>query len=77
RQDAMMAAFRAAMGKLAVNGQDAASLVDCSGVIPVPHRDAWDLGAVSSLRFPPGTDAQDVEHLCAGQEVEMLLPAVG
>ncbi|KAA1474721.1 MnP-atypical, short manganese peroxidase [Dentipellis sp. KUC8613] len=77
RQDAMMAAFRAAMGKLAVNGQDAAALVDCSGAVPPPQRDAWGLLAVSPLRFPPGTDAQDVEHSCAGQEMEMLLPVVG
>lgn len=34
QQEAMMTAFAAAMAKLAVNGQDASTLIDCTEVLP-------------------------------------------
>ncbi|KAI0059614.1 manganese-dependent peroxidase [Artomyces pyxidatus] len=60
RQGAMMNAFAEAMHKLAVNGQDVESLVDCSEAIPSPPLQLWTTPVV----YPPGTGFKNVERKC-------------
>ncbi|KAI0041434.1 class II peroxidase [Auriscalpium vulgare] len=60
RQDKMMDAFRDAMLKLSVNGQDLARLVDCSEVIPPAPLQYW----TKPIAYPPGTGPADVDRTC-------------
>ncbi|KAF8889952.1 heme peroxidase [Infundibulicybe gibba] len=55
----MSSAFRNAMAKMAVLGQNPASLVDCSEVIPPP---AFSIPQIAHL--PPGKKLQDLELSC-------------
>ena len=55
----MRKAFKAAMAKLAVVGQDISQLVDCSEVIPEPE------GYSSPAYFPNGTTYDDIQQACA------------
>jgi hypothetical protein len=53
----MNIAFKAAMSKLAVLGQDTSKMVDCSDVIPVPA----PLPAGAGPHLPPGMTMKDIE----------------
>ena len=50
----MVSNFEAAMAKMAILGQDAGQLVDCSDVIPVP------VSAKFTATFPPSKSMADV-----------------
>nr|WCB70288.1 manganese peroxidase MnP3 [Trametes hirsuta] len=58
-QAKMSSAFKAAMAKLAVIGQDVRKMVDCSEVIPHPPP------AQGMAHFPAGLSNDDVEQACA------------
>ncbi|KAF7303556.1 Peroxidase [Mycena indigotica] len=57
-QNAMANAFKAAMAKLAVIGQNTAKMIDCSDVIPVPKP------VVGKPHLPAGKTMNDVEQAC-------------
>ncbi|KIJ56361.1 class II peroxidase [Sphaerobolus stellatus SS14] len=58
-QEKMASAFKAAMAKLAVNGQDTRHFVDCSEVIPTP------VPAVKKpATFPATKTRKDIEQAC-------------
>jgi len=59
QQAKMQSAFKAAMSKLAVVGQDASKLIDCSDVIPVPKP------VVGTPHLPAGLTMNDIEQACA------------
>ena len=56
QQSKMMAAFRDAMAKMAVLGQDRSQLVDCSEVIPDPQP------VKNRPHYPAGFDINDIEQ---------------
>jgi len=58
-QNKIQSAFKAAMAKLAVLGQDVTKLVDCSDVIPVPKPNT------KAATFPAGLSHNNVEQACA------------
>ncbi|CAL1709034.1 unnamed protein product [Somion occarium] len=58
-QSKLQNAFKAAMAKLAVLGQDTSKLVDCSDVIPVPKP------LVGTPHLPAGLTHNDIEQACA------------
>nr|AGS19355.1 manganese peroxidase [Cerrena unicolor]AGS19356.1 manganese peroxidase [Cerrena unicolor] len=58
-QTKLQNAFKAAMAKLAVTGQDVSKLVDCSDVIPVPKP------VTGQAHLPAGLSQNDVEQACA------------
>ncbi|KAJ7906776.1 manganese peroxidase 3, partial [Mycena leptocephala] len=58
-QAKMASAFRAAMAKMAVIGQNTAKLIDCSDVIPVPKP------VVGKPHLPAGKSMKDIEQACA------------
>lgn len=60
QQARMMSAFKNAMSKLAVLGQNAQDLVDCSEVVPAPKP---PVGKPAS--FPASTNFDDIEPACA------------
>ena len=53
----MMAAFKDAMAKMAVLGQDRSQLVDCSEVIPDPQP------VENRPHYPAGFDINDIEQV--------------
>jgi hypothetical protein len=55
-QAKMASAFRAAMAKMAVIGQNTAKLIDCSDVIPVPKP------VVGKPHLPAGKSMKDIEQ---------------
>ncbi|KAJ7060143.1 putative versatile peroxidase [Mycena amicta] len=57
-QALMQSAFRAAMAKLAVIGQNTAKMIDCSDVIPVPKP------VVGTPHLPAGKTMNDIEQAC-------------
>lgn len=59
QQEAMMTAFAAAMAKLAINGQDASTLIDCTEVLP-PATPAVNKPAT----FPATKSAADLQISC-------------
>ncbi|KAJ6498502.1 Mn peroxidase MNP3 [Mycena vitilis] len=59
QQAKMQSAFKAAMSKLAVVGQDVSKLIDCSDVIPVPKP------VVGTPHLPAGLSMADIEQACA------------
>ena len=58
----MMNAFRGAMAKLAVVGQERSELIDCSEVIPRP-KILCDERRPSAI-YPPGECANEVQKTC-------------
>jgi len=58
-QEKMQTEFGAALFKLSLLGQNAASLTDCSEVIPAP------LTFSGTATLPPGLTSSDVEQACA------------
>nr|AFK91531.1 manganese peroxidase 3 [Cerrena unicolor]AFK91532.1 manganese peroxidase 3 [Cerrena unicolor] len=58
-QSKLQRAFKAAMAKLAVTGQDTRKLIDCSDVIPVPK------ALTGKAHFPAGFSKADVDQACA------------
>ncbi|KAK7045735.1 fungal class II heme-containing peroxidase [Paramarasmius palmivorus] len=58
-QAKMQTAFKAAMHKLALLGQDESQLIDCSEVIPVPP------ALAGKAHLPAGLNQNDVEQACA------------
>ncbi|KAH8101870.1 manganese peroxidase isozyme precursor [Cristinia sonorae] len=57
-QAKLQSAFKAAMAKLAVLGQNTRRMVDCSDVIPLPK------AANSKAHFPAGQTRNNVEQAC-------------
>ncbi|THH28450.1 hypothetical protein EUX98_g5730 [Antrodiella citrinella] len=57
-QNKLQSAFKAAMAKLAVLGQNVRELTDCSEVIPVPKP------ANSKAHLPAGLNHRDIEQAC-------------
>lgn len=73
-QDGMSKAFKDAMAKLAVLGQDTSNMIDCSEVIPEPK----PLPAANSQSvFPPGFTNADVDQACASTPFPYLPTASG
>ena len=66
-QEAMATAFKNAVGKLAVLGNDPADLIDCSAAVSVPQP-AVDKPA----SFPATTGPNDIEQSCATKEFPTL-----
>ncbi|OBZ74439.1 Manganese peroxidase 3 [Grifola frondosa] len=58
-QAKLQSAFKAAMAKLSVLGNDMSQMVDCSDVIPVPPP------PMSNAHFPAGLSNADIEQACA------------
>jgi len=58
-QEKMSSAFQAAMAKLAVIGQNAASLIDCTEVIPQPVP-----ASGKPATFPATTSPSDLQLSC-------------
>ncbi|KAI0790377.1 manganase peroxidase [Abortiporus biennis] len=58
-QAKVQSAFKAAMAKMAVLGQDTSKMVDCSEVIPVPKP------LTKAATFPAGLGIKDIEQACA------------
>ncbi|KAF7799803.1 hypothetical protein EIP86_011045 [Pleurotus ostreatoroseus] len=71
-QEAMATAFKNAVGKLAVLGNDPTDLIDCSAAVPVP-RPAVDKPA----SFPATTGPNDIEQSCATKEFPTLTTDAG
>lgn len=68
----MVTQFEAAMAKMALLGQDASTLVDCSDVIPTPQA-----AAASVATLPAGKTMDDVETSCAETPFPTLSAASG
>ncbi|KAL1948500.1 hypothetical protein VTO73DRAFT_12575 [Trametes versicolor] len=68
----MVTQFEAAMAKMALLGQDASTLVDCSDVIPTPQA-----AAASVATLPAGKTMDDVEASCAETPFPTLSAASG
>ncbi|ETW82129.1 manganese peroxidase-like protein [Heterobasidion irregulare TC 32-1] len=66
QQSKMMAAFRDAMAKMAILGQDRSQLVDCSEVIPDPQP------VKNRPHYPAGFDINDIEQMCDAQPYPAL-----
>ncbi|KAA1474286.1 manganese peroxidase 2 [Dentipellis sp. KUC8613] len=58
-QEKMVTAFKSAMAKLAVTGQDTTSMVDCSELIPTPPPPK------GTAHLPAGLTHNDIEQACA------------
>ncbi|KAF8581453.1 class II peroxidase [Ramaria rubella] len=58
-QEKMASAFKAAMAKLAVNGQDTRNFIDCSEVIPPPTP-----AVKKPATFPATKTRKDIEQAC-------------
>jgi len=71
-QNLMNSKFKAAMAKLAVVGQNAKALVDCSEVIPVPIP-----AVMKPATFPAGKSAADLELNCNAAPFPTLATDVG
>ncbi|KIK68886.1 hypothetical protein GYMLUDRAFT_623402 [Collybiopsis luxurians FD-317 M1] len=69
----LQTAFRAAMAKLAVLGQDTSSLVDCSDVIPIPE----PLPIAAGPHLLPDTTQNDIEQACATAPFPVLAALPG
>jgi len=69
--DLMRQQFTAALAKLSVLGQNAASLTDCSEVIPMPK------AATVQPHIPAGLSQSDVEQACATAAFPQLPVAPG
>ncbi|KAJ7062171.1 manganese peroxidase 3 [Mycena amicta] len=65
-QNLMQTNFRAAMSKLALLGQNRASLIDCSDVIPVPPT------LVPRPHLPAGLTMANIEQACASSPFPTL-----
>jgi hypothetical protein len=63
---AMMSAFRDAMAKLAVLGQDTSNMIDCSDVIPTPQT------LSGAAHYPAGSSYANIEHSVRVSESCML-----
>ena len=57
-QNKIAPAFRAAMAKMAILGQDRRKLIDCSDVIPIPKP------ATNKPHLPAGFKQRDIEQAC-------------
>ena len=66
----MVQKFATVMAKMAVLGQDASTLTDCSDVIPTSE--AFDLTAAV---LPAGTSLDDIEASCASTPFPSLAVA--
>ncbi|KAF8572711.1 class II peroxidase [Ramaria rubella] len=60
-QQKMADAFKAAMAKLAVNGQDTTSFIDCSEAVPYPVP-----ADGKAATFPATKTQADIEQVCSG-----------
>ncbi|KAF8507705.1 manganese peroxidase [Gautieria morchelliformis] len=60
QQDQMASAFAAAMAKLAVIGNDASTLIDCSDVVPNPVP-----GSGKAATYPATKSQADIEQSCS------------
>ncbi|KII92123.1 hypothetical protein PLICRDRAFT_461658 [Plicaturopsis crispa FD-325 SS-3] len=58
-QAKMQSAFKSAMAKLAVVGQDTSKLIDCSEVIPTPK------AVTTTPHLPAGLNLGDIEQACS------------
>ncbi|KIJ42461.1 class II peroxidase [Sphaerobolus stellatus SS14] len=58
-QEKMSAAFRAAMAKLAVVGQDSRNFIDCSEVVPIPKP-----AVKKPATFPATKTRRDIQQAC-------------
>ena len=67
----MMEGFRTAMAKLAVLGQDASTLVDCSEVIPEP----LPLDSPSAS-YPNDMSLNDIEQSCPAPFPDLTGPSM-
>ncbi|KIJ47108.1 class II peroxidase, partial [Sphaerobolus stellatus SS14] len=59
-QEKMSAAFRAAMAKLAVVGQDSRNFIDCSEVVPIPKP-----AVKKPATFPATKTRRDIQQACS------------
>ncbi|OJT04167.1 Versatile peroxidase VPL1 [Trametes pubescens] len=71
-QARMVSQFEAAMAKMALLGQDASTLVNCSDIIPTPQA-----AAASVATLPAGKTMDDIEASCAETPFPTLKAASG
>ncbi|KAJ7594778.1 manganese peroxidase isozyme precursor [Mycena floridula] len=72
-QSKLQSAFKAAMLKLSVLGQNINRMIDCSDVIPVPA----PLPATAGPHLPPGTSLKDIEAACRATPFPHLTAPAG
>ncbi|KAF9473692.1 manganese peroxidase [Pholiota conissans] len=70
-QERMTTQFKAAMAKLQTLGQNTASLVDCSDVIPVPAP------FPGPIKFPPSFSKADLQIACTQEAFPSLATVAG